>query len=353
MQLPKPQSVSEAILLTLAYFDAVGLPATTYEIWHYLIGHKASYYEVDAALHRSPVRDLVTHDRGYYSIRGQHALEHIAQRFEHQKRSEDLWRSARATATWLSAVPFVSSVSVANSAAVDNAGSASDLDLFIVAKPGRLWLSRFLVTGIVNVLGRRRHGVHVAGRACLSFYVTENALNFEQLTSVMRDPYLAHWILQLGTLVDRGDLQQDLAQRHPWVSEIFPQAVFSQMSVRRKVSQRTNWIARNVQSWTEQLLKGRLGSFIERRSRSFQLHWMKKEIPFESKTASQHIVITDDMLKFHEQDRRQWFMQKTIATYERLIANNLDTNVDLSAVPHISRGGLQVVPVGATVTSSA
>src|SRR3990172_6346966 len=153
---PKPRSLTEALVLTLAYFDALGMAVTAFEIWQNLIRFKASYAEVLEELTKKPLASIVTEARGFYSLRrprdevesgGIHpGYEQIEQRFEKNKLSEFLWRRARSTAQWLTLVPFVRSISVANNVALDNAHPGSDIDLFITVQPGRLWTARFFVT---------------------------------------------------------------------------------------------------------------------------------------------------------------------------------------------------------------
>jgi len=83
--IPQPQSTTEAVQLTLAYFNAIGLPLTAFEIHHKLINFKASYGEVLEVLQDQPLASQVISENGFYSLRD---LDHIDSRFTRNKISE-------------------------------------------------------------------------------------------------------------------------------------------------------------------------------------------------------------------------------------------------------------------------
>ncbi len=343
---PTPKTLEEAMVLTMSYFDALGMAMTTFEIWQNLIRYRASYFEVTQALSTGPLAKILTEDRGYYSLRRPETaedgagsihpgLEQIEQRFEKNKLSEFLWRRARNTARWLAMVPFVRSVSVANNVALDNAHPGSDIDLFITVQPGRLWTARFLVTAMTNLLGRRRYEEYVARRICLSFYCTDNVIDFEPLAISGGDLYLANWLLSLGTLwrhdADPREYTTPIASRflphNPWVRELFPQREPSTLTRRRQVLGMTARGARLGQKMGELVLASKIGAALERRMRRKQLAHMGKQVPTEIKTRTTHILVTDDILKFHEQDRRTAFRERALATYNAVIGGEVPTVV--------------------------
>ncbi len=51
-------------------------------------------------------------------------------------------------------------VALCNSRAMGEADENSDIDLFIIAKKGNLWTTRFIVTFITTLLGVRRRNTH-------------------------------------------------------------------------------------------------------------------------------------------------------------------------------------------------
>jgi hypothetical protein len=52
------------------------------------------------------------------------------------------------------------------------ASENSDIDLFIITSPDRLWLTRLMVTFIFQVLGKRKTAKKHKDNFCLSFFAT-------------------------------------------------------------------------------------------------------------------------------------------------------------------------------------
>ncbi|MBI4231920.1 hypothetical protein HY605_01695, partial [Candidatus Peregrinibacteria bacterium] len=114
-----------------------------------------------------------------------------------------LWQRVNRYVKFLEWIPFLRMLAVCNNLAFDRVTAGSDIDLFIVAKKGRLFIVRTLVTGVLHVLGVRRHGDKVAGRFCLSFFVDDCALDLKKL-AIERDIYLAFWIFSMKPVIDDG-----------------------------------------------------------------------------------------------------------------------------------------------------
>ncbi|MFH0831150.1 MAG: hypothetical protein V1895_03765 [Parcubacteria group bacterium] len=351
--LPPVTSLRQAVLLTLAYFDAQGLAVSAFDVWFNLIGYRTNLHAVALELEQPAVRErLVEHD-GYYSLRSREQVE--LRQLKH-KVSEFKWRRARWVASLLSLVPFIESVAVCDSVALNKARQESDIDFLIVARPGRMWTARLLATSLTHVLRLRRHGRAVRDRACLSFYVTSDNLSLEPLVIAGGDLYLAHWVYTATPLwecprPDRLELTRRLRQANAWAAQFFPQLSHGAgrtITERRLVKPWVARFSRVVQALAEVILRGKLGQHLELRLRRWQLRYMHKTAPFELKNRTCHIVINDRMLKFHEQDRRTWFRERTLTTYERLTGEQdlLEQVEDMRFVP----AGLVVQPVGATLS---
>lgn len=102
--------------------------------------------------------------------------------------------------TWM---PGLRMVAVCNSLSMYASDDDSDIDLFIVSDPGRMWLTRICFTVVFQLLGVRRHGNKVANRFCLSFFATTNALDFSKI-AIEDDVYLKTWIEHLKPIVNIG-----------------------------------------------------------------------------------------------------------------------------------------------------
>jgi hypothetical protein len=80
----------------------------------------------------------------------------------------------------------------------------SDIDLFVVTSPRRLWTVRILMTLVFQLLGVRRYGKKIAGRLCLSFFSTTDGLDMSEIALDGGDPYLATWVKYLSPILDKN-----------------------------------------------------------------------------------------------------------------------------------------------------
>lgn len=102
---------------------------------------------------------------------------------------------ARRYAEFLRFFPGIRRIWVCNSLSMNAADADSDIDLFIETAPGGLWTGRVSATAFFSLLGVRRHGNKVARRFCLSFFAVENA-NLGKL-AIENDAYLYEWARRL------------------------------------------------------------------------------------------------------------------------------------------------------------
>ena len=91
-------------------------------------------------------------------------------------------------------------VAVVNSLALYATHEDSDIDLFIVTSRDTLWWVRVVVTLTFSLHGVWRHGEDRAGNFCLSFFVTEDALDMSEI-AIEDDIYLYFWISSMRPIL--------------------------------------------------------------------------------------------------------------------------------------------------------
>ena len=175
-------SLHRMILETVAYYDVFDYPLTEFEVWKLLLmsdgeGMSApdiSFRMVEETLEGSYLRKRLGRARGFVFLRGRDRL--IALRLERQRIADRNIRGARRIASILRFFPFVRMVGLTGSLSMKNADRGSDWDFFIVLRSGYIWTGRATVTALLHLFGLRRHGSHIAHRACLNFWVTTRSL---------------------------------------------------------------------------------------------------------------------------------------------------------------------------------
>lgn len=291
MQFPL-SSLRERCLATLAYFDLFDYPLTLEELHRYFLGEQPVPRELKLFLEEHG--DIIGSQDGYYFLRGRDLI--VVTRDEREKNSLRFWKKVRRYLPFIQFVPFIRMVAVCNTMAINNATTGSDIDLFIVAKPGRLFFVRFLTVALFSVLGVRRHGTKTAGRFCLSFYCDETVMDLESIQTGADDVYLPYWILTMKPLYGR-DTYEKFAKANVWIARYFG----------RTLSLAHDFWSPNVLrflAWLKEFLwRGKLGDLIEKRLMNSQMKRHRSNLASLPSGAS--VVVSEHMLKFHNIDRRK------------------------------------------------
>jgi len=130
-----------------------------------------------------------------------------------------MWSRVNKYLPYLRFVPFIRMVAVCNNLAFGNVDENSDIDLFIIAKKGRLFTVRILITAFLHILGVRRHGDKVSRRFCLSFFVDDSFLDFKSI-AIENDIYLAYWCKTLVPIVDDGVFKDFWDINRKWADKL-------------------------------------------------------------------------------------------------------------------------------------
>lgn len=296
--------LSNAILRTLGYFDVFSYPVTVEELWRWLWPSSIENFtgftieNVRTALSNDELRDHVTVTGEMVTLKGREELVKI--RHERYDANQKKWKRAESAARFLELVPFVKMVAVSNTLAINNARPESDIDFFIVTSQHHLWIARWLVTGIVSLLGWRRHGTKIKNRICLSFYVTTAALDLAPLKSAERDPHFTFWASQLVPLMVDGDIYEKYKTVNSWVTTVLPNA----WPTKLQRLQTPNPQLRSIKRFYEVFLATPIGLTVENWARNRQLKKMETNATSRAQEATTDVIVSDDVLKFHEADRR-------------------------------------------------
>lgn len=276
---------------TLAWFGVLGRPLRPAEIRRLLLRRTASEHEVEHAL--AELGDTVTVRDGYYSLAGT-KVRYPSPETDRWFRYK--WWRARLAASVLGWIPFVELVTVANTLADRTASRESDIDVFIVARSGRLFTVRTLSVLLLQLAGLRRHGRKINNRVCLTFYVTTAHLDLSDIAFAPYDIYLAYWVAGLTPLLEASGAMPKLLKANAWAGRLVPE-----YAARRADAAQPSWAAR----LSGRLLSTPAGDLLERAGAKF---WLKRiDTTPRPEEPDVQIVATDSMLKFHEKERRKTY----------------------------------------------
>lgn len=300
--------IERGIVATLAYFDVFDYPLKTEEIVRWFFPQEPNVQATPEAIANTlqtsgSLRLLLDVQDGWYALKGR--MSTIATRLERARIAKRKWRIAERGAKQLGVVPFLRLAAVVNTLAFDNVRAESDIDLFLVSAPNRLWTMRFFATALLDLFRLRRKGDSIADRICLSFYVSEAALNLEPLRLQPDDPYLNFWIDQ-AVLMFGSSTFTKFRSANSWIRDNLPFAFSTNSEPRVDHSP----FARGLQKIGETILAGRFGNWVERRLKTIQLRKMDQNTESKAKADTTDVVISDTILKFHEADRRAEYRKR-------------------------------------------
>jgi hypothetical protein len=210
-RIDKSAALRQAIARTVAYADLFEYPLGRVEIHRYLIGEAASPEEVDLALEQdAALAAFIERTGDKFHLRGRAST--VETRHVRNAASAALWRRARAYGAWVARLPLVRFVGVTGALAMSNAERRADIDLFVLTQPGRLWLCRLLVLGVVRLAALR------GDTLCPNFLLSTAALSLRE-----RNVFTAHEITQMVP-VQRTESYARFMDANRWVSDFLPNA---------------------------------------------------------------------------------------------------------------------------------
>lgn len=287
-------TIKEAIITAVAFFDLFEYPLTEKEIWQYL-PQKAKLGDIQEAL-RDLRNDYIVVARGgfYYLVKQD---KNIAKRRRRYYQSDRKIKKAKRIAALFKFIPWIEMIAVGNIMGVNNLKNESDIDLFIIAEPRRIWITRFVCVVLTKSLGLRPSPGKQKDKICLSFYIASDSLNLvSYLLEGITDYYFLYWLANLVVLYDRKYVYEKLIRENSWLQERLPNWQSSISSRRRKISP-------FKQNWYRDIVDMLFGGLDE----SLGI-WQKKKFPASIKDSlnkNTNVVASDKVLKLHVKDRRR------------------------------------------------
>jgi len=320
-----PVPLAQSFIQTLAWFDLFDYPLTAEELyrWLWLVPIQASgnpraslpYLTYCQALEEERVAGALGYQDGFYFMPGR--ADSVGKRQRKIPLIEAKLKIARRAAKKIRWIPFARAVFVANTVAAGTADADSDIDVLIVVKHGRLYLTRLLVTLSLQVWRLRRTKQNIADRICLCFYLTDESLDLSSIRLGEPDIYLAYWLTQLIPLYDPHHLERELTRQNGWISAYLPHAGNDFILLRRSRVDDTRPSA-GWKKFFETAWRGRYGDLLEAQAKAAQLAKMKMNLTSLQNEPDSRVVINDRMLKFHENDRREEYRRKWQERYREV-----------------------------------
>ncbi len=214
--------IQKAILKTLIYADIFDYPLTQAEIQKWLIQEKSSDI---SSISDSSIKKTSS----YYHLKSRQSI--VKLRRQRTRFSRSKFKLAQKITSYLKFIPSIQLIAITGALAMNNSNQHDDIDLMIITKKNRLWLTRLFSILILEFLNLRRRpnkktksdiNVLNSNKICLNLFLDESSL---QLPSSQRNLYTAHEVTQIKPIFDKGNTYQNFINQNSWVASFLPNAV--------------------------------------------------------------------------------------------------------------------------------
>ncbi|MFA7169880.1 MAG: hypothetical protein WC178_03430 [Candidatus Paceibacterota bacterium] len=354
-------NLEKTILATVAYYDIFDYPLTGFELWRYLIRGEdlsedatetnlssassnksipTSYnsYEAEAgsphqifatagdmfkALHESEfLRDRISHNFGFYFLSGRNEI--VEKRLWRKKLADQKWKKLKRVFKALTLVPFVRGIFLSGSLAMENSKNDSDVDIIVVAKHGRIWTVRTLMTMLTFFLGVRRYGNKTKDRICLNHYITDESLRipFESLYNAESYVHL------INVYVEDEKVFRRFQEENSWLQKYIVNYKVAELRSARAISR--SKILSLVSGVFEFMLAGICGNFLEEIFSRIESGRIRRDSLYTK--AGGRITIDDTQLEFHPDSHEYFIIPEFNRRMEKLgfsdFANQRDSGLN-------------------------
>lgn len=301
----------------MAYFDVFNYPLTDWEIqkWLYKYPGPTKLSEIRQALAHSPIlRQELSLTEGFYCLQGRENI--YLQRKQNNNLAERKLAKAVQLIKLYRFVPYIKMVAICNSLSYGNAHDDSDIDFFIITKKNKIWLARFLAIILVGLSGFRPSAGRTKDAYCLSFFIDESSLDISGLSLGKQDIYFTYWLRQLLPVYDPDGLYEKFLAANHWTQAQLPNA-YANKFVRPVIDNSGTKILSG-------LLKLLMSAPLVNRGLDVFCRQLQMRIIGRNLQAiiniDTRVVVNDQVLKFHHNDRREYYYKK----WKELIYKLLD-----------------------------
>jgi predicted nucleotidyltransferase len=222
----KDIEIKEAILDVLAYYAIMSLRVDFETIYKYL-PVKASHLAVKKQLNNLIKRGRVKLVKDKYGL----ASATYKSQEPMQAQQEKLMLKARRWARLFKLIPAVKSVVVINSVAIGNPHDESDIDLFIITSPNRIFLTKGFLMYLLRLIRQLEDQHASAGRFSLGMFLTTKGAKMEKDMMKVNEPDLVFRMIT-GLPVYGGDVWYSILKADPYLNAKLPNYVWPKMPMR-------------------------------------------------------------------------------------------------------------------------
>lgn len=212
-----------------------------------------------------------------------------AQAKEHKRLVKQFTPSIQILKRIVKSIPEITDVLLVNSFSLGALKPTSDIDIIVICEPKLIWWARLKLTIALERAHLRRKPGNVEEHICLSFFVTKDHLSMDAI-AITDDLYLRFWSANVIPLFGRH--RSNWLKENQWLKTFLPHySVHAQPRIVDSKVSTLSYLANSIVRMP-----------MYRRSKA-------KAAKLGNESS---IVVSDQMLKFHNEDRRQLYRDKTL-----------------------------------------
>lgn len=299
-----PSPLEQSIFNTVRYFALFDMPVTAVQIWRVLVldqedsrlrwrgQHLPSLAEVrELSADSAWLLQRLGSTWGYFFLRGRE--ESVKRRLQRHVLAQHKWRLTQRLVRWLAAVPGVCMLAGSGSLALSNTRPASDLDLFVIVRAGRIWTTRLLLLFVAQLLGRRRKywNEKAPDMLCLNHYITDRSL---VMPPAVRNLYTAGLYAHLVPVFGQEFLAPFQAANAAWMKNYLMYPDHISLSPQQAVSLPYSLLV--LKRIVESIILEPLGHVLERGAEKVQRYIIARHIQPDH---SGRMALSSTELAFH------------------------------------------------------
>ena len=314
------------ILATLVYYDVFDFPLKEEEVFRFLINlerpltpeglQAPSFDEIKAELEKLRGGGIINFYNGFYFLFGRDYL--VPLRLRREKIAKKKWEKTYNAVWRLKFLPYIKAVFASGSLAMSNAEELGDLDILIIVKHGRIWLSRLLVSGLVSLIGiRRKYNQKIApDRICLNHYIANKSLLIPY-----KSIYTAQTYINLKPIfVSDPQIIAEFYKANSWLGEYVLNFEAKELAAEKiNMAMGHNFLTKIKSKAGELILNTKLGDWLENLARRWQIKRIEKHK--KQDLPGGRVVYNDNCLEFHPGSVEKEIIEKY---NQRLITLSLD-----------------------------
>lgn len=205
-------------------------------------------------------------------------------------------RRLRGLGYLLQLAPFVRAVILTGSMSTGSDTLASDIDLLIITKPGRLYSARFFATFWAALTGHRRHpnDENPAGKFCLNYYLSSDSLDIKP-----HDARCANFHRHMLRIWDRNGEFEKIYRENFWLYDYAVEiADEGKVEKIKGVFPIDRLLTFSVIRWPwEAILSTKIGNWLERVMSGWQIKKITKSKLYKLNKSS--IIVSAGELRLH------------------------------------------------------